>query len=628
MNELAPVLLGLVDVVARVFFWGLVVLACARLAGRLSGSRLTGLAHVVWDGAVGLALLIALVLAAGVVPGGFHAATVRLVLLAWVGLAALATYSDPRARFRGAWGADTPTRGFALLLIVVALPGLAWDRVPPVFFDTRAYQFALPELWLIAGRVAPETWSLHSWFPPGMPLLYGVGLATGGERWANDANLVVGLGLVGAAFDLTRRLFGAGAGLVAAVLVTTLPLTLYALAIPAADLGHGLFVFGSLACLMLRSNDQPCWLKRAAILAAGAALTKYLGLIAPLALGTAWIALGSRSELAWRARIGSALRFAAPAVLLMVPWLASNIVAVGNPVAPVASSILATRGLAPGGAESFRGDARGGFPGLQDVAGLVPKWITGSEEDSRLYPTPAFGWLPLAIAPLALLGARDDRKLRTVLALTAVLVAVWFFTFRWERFLVAAGAFLSVGLAAGVMAASHRVKTLRTLPALAVVAAALSVVPPIVAIGRFNGGLRVACGLESADAFIEGGLASARLFRVANQRLDAARDRVLLLGEMRNYGLDVPRCAPSGFNTHPLAEALVNDPDPAEADRALRRLGFTYLIVDPGWVARSAARYPSLSYFREQPEILQRYLGSLGEPLAVEGQVALFRIPG
>src|SRR5262249_10643116 len=122
---------GLLDALARFLLWGGVVAACARIAARLLRSSLTGLAHVVWDGGAGLALLIALVLTIGLVPGGFGPIVLRCLLVALMGVAAVLARTDRVARFRGEIGPVVPG------LIVVAVAGLAWDRVPPVFFDAR-----------------------------------------------------------------------------------------------------------------------------------------------------------------------------------------------------------------------------------------------------------------------------------------------------------------------------------------------------------------------------------------------------------------------------------------------------------------------------------------------------------
>jgi len=623
---------GLLDASARVAFWAVVLLGGARLAAWATGSRLAGLAHVVWDGAAGLVVLTVVLLVVGLVPHGFEATTVRVTLAAFVGAAALRARLDPLARFRERAAPDVATRRFALALLAVAMAGLVWDRVPPVFFDARAYHFAQPELWLIEGRIAPAPWSLHSWFPPGMSVLYGAGLATGGEAWANDANVLVGLCLLAAVFDLGRRWLGSGAGLLAVLVLLSLPLTLYALAIPAADLGHGMFACASLGCLLLlRSTGHRCWLARAALLGAGAVLTKYLGLLVPVALGALWLAARPGStdgRHALRGRIGSAVRFSGPPLVLVLPWLLANLVTVGNPVAPVASSVFPTSGLADGGAASFRADAGGGPPGWADARNLLPRWVTGSETESRIYPTPAWGWVPIVLAPLALVAARADPRVRATLVLALALITVWFLTFRWERFLVAASAFLALSLAGAIVVTWRRGGALRVLPVLALPIAAASIAVALIHIERFTGGARVAAGLESPRQLVARAFPSTRLYDRAAELLDAGADRVLLVGDMRHYGLAVRRAAPTGFNTHPLIEALERRADPEQVHRELRDRGFTHLIVDPGWVARSAEGYPSLAPAARDPEIVRRYVASLGAPLATEGSVVLFRIPG
>ncbi|MHC4179252.1 MAG: glycosyltransferase family 39 protein, partial [Planctomycetota bacterium] len=298
-----------IDLVLRVAFWGLLLLAAARISARLIGSRLTGLAHLAWDGTAGLALLVGVLLAVGLVPGGFQAVTIGAVVTVVLVAGALLARRDPVRRFAG-------IEIHALIPIgLVAVAGLFWNRVPPVFFDTLAYHFSQPELWLVEGRIAPEPWSLHSWFPPGMSVLFGIGLAFGDEAWANDANLLAGLLLIALIFDVGRRHFDAPVGLVAVLLLFTLPVIPYAFAMPAADLGHGLFVVAALAALLsVRGPDASEWIRRGALCAAGAALTKYLGLLVPLALGGIWLLVRTRN---WR----RAVAFGLPAAVMIAPWL-------------------------------------------------------------------------------------------------------------------------------------------------------------------------------------------------------------------------------------------------------------------------------------------------------------------
>jgi hypothetical protein len=620
---------GLGRSVGRAAFWAAVIVACARLAAWGLRSRLRGLSHLVWDGTAGLALLIGVLLLVGLVPGAFRPAVLAAMLAGLGLLAAWRLRADPVPRFRSAGPPDPWCIGLAWLLTVVAIVGLAWDRVPPVFFDSLAYHFAQPELWLINGRVAPESWSLHSWFPPGVSLLYGVGLALGGEPLANDANLLLGLLLLTMAFDLGRRLFGPPGGLAAASILAALPILIHSIGVPAADLGHGLFVSGALGALLLRRDGQPAddrddaarWTVRAGVLAGGALLTKYLGFVVPLAVGAAWIALDRPH------RLRDLARFALPALLLVAPWLVADGLVTGNPLAPVASSRLATRGLSDGGATSFRADARGGLPDQDDLRRLGGRWFSGADDESGIYPTPVWGWLPLVLAPAALLSLRRDRGVRRALGLVLVLVGVWWLTFRWERFLVAASLWLALALAGGTVRVCRERRLLRVLVAVAAVVGVLTVVSSGRRVAQFSGGAGVALGRESAEVFIRRSFATARLFARINQRLAPSTSHLLLVGEMRHYGLRVPRAAPTGFNVHPLVEALRAHRRPHDVHRALRRRGYTHLLLDPGWIARGATRYPSLAFLAERPEIFRRYVRSLGPPSDTEREVGLFEIP-
>lgn len=620
----------MIDLPLRIAFWALVLFAASRIGAWITGSRLRGLAHLAWDGAAGLPLLVAVILAAGLLPGGFRPVVPPVLVACAVLVAVVRAWSDPVQRFPGRGRASGATIGAVALLGLVALAGLAWNQVPPLFFDSLAYHFAQPDLWLVNGRIAPEPWSLHSWFPPGMSVLYGVGLALGSHAWANDANLLLGLIILVLAFDVGHRLWGAGAGLAAALLLAAFPIFLHALAVPAADLGHGAFSAATLAALLLaRDEVREVWARRASWLCAGAVLTKYTGLLVPLALGVAWVAVSASRQgnsLRLSAGLRAAVLFALPALVLIGPWLASNAAVVGNPVAPALSGVLPPEGLAPRGAEYFRADARGGLPGLADLERLIPRLFTGDEGESGFYPTPAWGWMPLLL-PLGLALFHRDLRLRSILALAGGLLLLWFLTYRWERFLVAVTFLIAIALAGVLTLAWRRGSALRLLPVAAALLGAGALIQSCSGIVRFTGALPVVLGYEDGRAFLERSWPTSALYRAAGETLEPGSTRVLLVGEMRHYGLALSRAAPTGFNRHPLVETLETGGDPASTRRRLRELGFTHLIVDQARVERSAQRYPSLAAVHERPQAYREFLGSLDRPLATSGSAVLYAIP-
>lgn len=573
-------------------------------------------------------MLSAALLAAGLVPGMFLRG--RLLSLS-AAILASAWYLDRKHRRPPDESVDlfpggAPRTGIVVMLAAVALVGFSWDRVPAVFHDTLAYHFAQPNLWLVTGRIAPETWSLHSWFPPGMSVLYGLGMAAAGEAAANDVNLVFGLALAAMAADLARRLWDAPTGAVAAGTVLTLPITVHALGIPAADLGHGVFVFGTVgAALLAFEREAPdragSRLRLASVLAAGAALTKYLGFVVPLAIGCAGLVAIDRGN------PRRAIRFAFPAAAALAAWFVANALATGNPVAPVGASFASPRGLAPGGAAAFAEDARGGLPGPGDAVRLFPRLVAGSPEDDRLYPTPAWGWVPAILLP-AWIVLRRDRRLTRVLASAGLLFGIWFATFRWERFLVAAGALVAVGCAAAAVALWRRGGPAKLLPVAAAVLAGLAALHAGQSVATFTGGAGVWLGRESPGEFVRRGFPLMEAFARANASLDRSSHRVLVVGDERHHRLDVPHAAPTGFNVHPLAARIAAGDAPAEAWAAIRRQGFTHVIVDAPRAERAASRYPSLRPLLAVPGGFASIWAPLGRPEAiVSGGPALIELP-
>jgi hypothetical protein len=584
---------------------------------------LQGLAHLAWDGLVGLPLLITAWLTIGFLR--FDRPMIIVSSALFLGFALVRSRLDPVARFP-LRGTTRPAWAAIGLLAFVALAGLTWNRVPVLFFDSLAYHFAQPELWLLERHIAPFEWSLHSWFPPGMSVLYGVGLALGGDAWANDANLMLGLALGLTTFDLARRCWDPRAGLVALIALFSVPQILFALTIPAADLAHGTFVAAALGALLLSHlHPDGAWQRRAAWIVGGALLTKYLGVLVPLALGGVFAALSVSRGMPFLRRGLAALRFCAIPFLLLLPWLLANVVAVGNPIAPILAAWLPVEGLASGGEAAFVRDARGGLPGLSDLRAATPRLFGGAH--SGIYPGPAWGWPFAAWIAAAALAAWFDPRVRQALGVAATLFAVWFITFRWERFLIPTTFFVCLGFAGAVWLTAKHARVWRLL-ALALVIAGLAYTPlTLTSIARYSGGIDVVLGREAPETFLKRSLPQHRLLTGPDLAWNPAADRLLFLGEMRHYRTPVRRVAPTGFNVHPFALELKQSVTVEQVHHGLRRRGFSHLLVDLDWIDRSAREYPSLRSLRESPETLQAYLASLGTPLVSDGRRALYSLP-
>ena len=610
----------ILDALLRLLFWGAIYLAAARVGSWMTRSSRRGIAHLAWDGLAGLAILIAAWLTVGMFR--FDRFALGGVAAALIGIALWRARGESRLMRRDTASLPLPTKVACGVIALVVLLGLAWSRVPVLFFDSLAYHFAQPELWLLEGRVAPYEWNLHSWFPPGMSVLYGVGLAFGGESWANDANLLIAVALCLLAVDLGRRLFSPLAGLVALLALLSVPQLLFAFAIPAADLAHGTFVAATVAALLLEWRDPDGgWLRSAGWLAAGAMLTKYLAIVMPLAVGGFFLlSLPGRQR-----RLADVVHFVFPSLLLFSPWMIQNWLVVGNPVAPILQSWLPIDGLEAGGEAAFRRDARGGLPHWGELVALRPRLIGPAE--GGIYPGPAWGLAILSWIGAASIASFMSKRVRLLTITSLLLFAAWFFTFRWERFLISTTLFLCVAFAGSFWLAWRRKKVWRFL-AVALLFVGLTQLPSTLSkIVVYSGAGELFMGRESAEQFVSRSWPQQRLVDHAGMRWDVDEDRLLLVGEMRHYRLPVRRAAPTGFNRHPLVEQMRRGRSTDEVSAALRAAGFTHLLIDLDWVGRSAEQYPSLNWLGEHPDEWANYLQSLGRPLVAEGRRAIFELP-
>jgi hypothetical protein len=286
------------------------------------------------------------------------------------------------------------------------------------------------------------------------------------------------------------------------------------------------------------------------------------------------------------------------------------------------------QGIADGGEARHNSDIRGGLPDGADLRALGPRLLTGAPDEDPLYPTPAWGWAVPLLVGAAAFQWKDDRPTRVLLALAAGSLLLWLLTYRWERFLVAPTALLVVAGTGALVRWRQLGIVPRVLAALGVAASLAALPLGAASVVRFTGGGSVALGRESPEAFFRRSLPIARLFALADAHLDRARDRILFLGETRHFGLAMRHAAPSVYNRHLLVSLLEQGRAPGQIAAGLREAGYTHLLVDAGWVARSAATFPSLAPLRTLGPELGAFLQFLGPPLAADGQGrGLFVLP-
>jgi hypothetical protein len=210
--------------------------------------------------------------------------------------------------------------------------------LPPTATDGLIHHLAIPKLWLLNGGFYEIKWSVFSYYPMNIDLLYLIPLYFHNDMIPNFIHMGFGIGTSWLIFRYLSDKFNRVAGLLGVLVFFSTPIVLRMSTVAYVDLGLAFFTTTSiLAYLHWRSNDynENKWLFISSC-AMGLALgTKYNALIAWFLLLLAIIFFYSRDKKTqWPAvRYGGI--FFIISLLIFSPWLIKNTILTGNPLFPL-----------------------------------------------------------------------------------------------------------------------------------------------------------------------------------------------------------------------------------------------------------------------------------------------------
>lgn len=377
-----------------------------------------------------------------------------------------------------------PAVGAAMLALFVAAaasaPGWLWSSERGGY-DALSYHLELPKAWILGGQpVGPVEGNVYSALPSFVEAAFAqlmlmrgsiVQGAIAGQFWA----LIAAFATAGVVARLARRVVGDESGLVAFLLIVSLPWVLVVGTLAYNDIVPCLmFAAAWLVIERVTRDGQPLDARAAAVLAllaaaaVGAKPTAFLFVALPL-LAIVVMRCGIRT-----------LRFAPLVVLVAVaalsPWLVRNQLAYGNPLFPFAHTLF---GNGPWTDEQYALFAKGHGPGLPLAERLPLLWTEWLGHGTGNPPAPGEPWFPqwglLPIIGLVGLGlaALRDASARAALAAIAIAVVCWLlFTHLKSRFLLPTAVPLAIG-AAILFARIGRLAQPRAIPILLIPSLAL-----------------------------------------------------------------------------------------------------------------------------------------------------------
>jgi hypothetical protein len=349
-------------------------------------------------------------------------------------------------------GGFVGSRWLWLLFAAVLVAPLLGAFGPFLGWDALTYHLAIPQRYLDANRIVLSPFSIYDAFPLGTEMLYLVGLALDGPTVAMLLHAEFGALLVVAVFRIAA-LRSRLASIAAAVVLLADPLMNFEMSVAYNDLEIALFALLAVASLAdwVNSDGKEPPL-RAALLAAACASIRYPGVIVPVVLAVLTIA-GRQSA---RARLLAVSTFGVATGIVMLPWLARNLIMTGNPVAPALQGLFYASGKEFFSTVAVRqtlafSQQIGMGRGLAALF-LFPLRLTFATVPGRYANSFGFqiGCLYLVGLAIVLLSpaVRRDRLSRLSIWTALLLTLAWFYGSQEARFLLPV--FPLVALAAGI----------------------------------------------------------------------------------------------------------------------------------------------------------------------------------
>ncbi|GAF68879.1 unnamed protein product, partial [marine sediment metagenome] len=207
---------------------------------------------------------------------------------------------------------------------------------PEVGWDPVVYQLNVPKIYVRNHRLVEIPHIFRSYFPKGVNMIYCLGLLVGGQVTAKLLNFGFGLVTAAGIFAFARHTVSRKAGLLAAVLFYSAPLTSYLAMSAYVELGWTLFTFLAMyaLCRWLVSRDE-AWIIMAGLMSGIALSAKTAAgfLILPIVIATVVVDL-------WVHRSGAKASIERAAGLVLVSglvgglWYVLTYLFTGNPVFP------------------------------------------------------------------------------------------------------------------------------------------------------------------------------------------------------------------------------------------------------------------------------------------------------
>jgi hypothetical protein len=454
---------------------------------------------------------------------------------------------------------------FAAALLLGAGAVLPVALLPPQSFDALVYHLALPEMYLNSGYFTDLPENIYSHFPLGLEWHYGFLIHLGGARAPALFHLIIGCALLIGLMSLPsiekKALLPATLALAASTAFWM------QCAVPNVDAAPALFVVVAVYLILLDDGNEKLRFLLAGLMA-GFSLACKLSSVNFVVLPLIILAVMDAPSL--RAA-GRRIMLMLPAILIpILPYLVRNMILEGNPVFPLLCNLF--------GSHTWSDEQVGMFDKyIMNRAGLAGLWHAllpaGFSKGENLRHSIGI----VLLSPLCLLCLREKRG-RALLVASLAGLASFVLASRGEmRFLLPLMPLMATTFAFAMQ--GNRWCTVRKAMTIILFAFIIINIRPL-ATPLFNTNMRnyILGEIDETTFYHKSGLTNFLTLYALNGMPDI--ERVMMVGEMRRFGVRHPSTAPTVFDSHPMARQWDNSKDGAQLAAWLISQGYTHIYMN------------------------------------------------
>jgi hypothetical protein len=548
------------------------------------------------------------------VPGFLHPAGIGIFLTAGVLTSCGFIYTFAgSADIAGGWRAQAmPDRVLTVTIGVLVALQVVLALTPLIFYDLQVYHLLAPAQFLKAGSLTHIPWNVQTNSPLALQLTLGMSLVLDGSgQLAKLLYAIFGCLFCAGVFELIRPA-GRRPALLATLFVLCYPEFWIMQTLGVVDMAiAGFIIFGAIWLRQAVKNQswEPAILSGIAFGLANGSRYQSAVLTAVFAVAILTEAPRLWRSSSWRRRTIAQLAVVAGLALLFVaPWIIRNGVDTGNPVYPLLQATLGGSEWSAVQASQVRAETLG--PPLAAFS-TMQKFISPVR---LLFASPSNGWFGAVLlcgALAALVSRRRELMMSASLGLAGLLV--------WGLIRPAAGvallrynaaAIVFIVAATGAVLGSGSLSAMRG-PAIAVVLAGVSFIVAMFHLQNLIPAAQVLVNPEIWEAIRENNVPAWSAFSFANEHLDPAHNKILVIGETRGFWLQIPYVAPSAFNGPQLDALFGGNSNPEVWRQSLARMGITHLLISYPEFQRLHEKYRYLDLPPAQMAAFSRWIQSL-----------------